>query len=216
MAAEPTSAAAAALPAAAGLTGSLLTSAFNAWQAGKNRDFQERMSSTAHQREVIDLRAAGLNPILSASKGGPGASTPGGSSAQAASEPLGQLTGQGLLVRAQANQANSAAALSQQQAQDINMTQRERLLKLIAEINLLKEDKAYRAGQGMVQQPLIDAYEARLNQLLNESTSSAYQLSKDKAESDFYKGVGGKIAPLMKLVPGADVIHKFMNRKGGR
>lgn len=57
---------------------------FNAQEAAKNRNWQEYMSNTAHQREVADLRAAGLNPVLSAS-GGNGAAVTSGATASGVS-----------------------------------------------------------------------------------------------------------------------------------
>lgn len=58
------------------------TNVANAEMAKRQMDFQERMSNTAHQREVADLEKAGLNPILSSTHGG--ASSPGGATAQMA------------------------------------------------------------------------------------------------------------------------------------
>lgn len=53
---------------------------FNAAEAAKSRDWQAYMSNSAHQREVADLKAAGLNPILSAT-GGNGAAVTSGATA---------------------------------------------------------------------------------------------------------------------------------------
>lgn len=60
----------------ASLGGQALSYKYMKREAKRQRDWQERMANTAHQRQVKDLRKAGLNPVLSAMQGG--AATPSG------------------------------------------------------------------------------------------------------------------------------------------
>lgn len=57
--------------------GGILTNVAQRRAANRAMKFSERMASTQHQREVADLQAAGLNPLLTVS-GGSGASAPQG------------------------------------------------------------------------------------------------------------------------------------------
>lgn len=111
-------------------TGASLTPAeqeanlFTANEAQKQRDFEERMSNTAYQRQIADMQAAGVNPALVVS-GGSGASTPSGSAATSVSPNTGELLSaitQIVSLPAQLNLLKSQAAKNNAEASSISIS----------------------------------------------------------------------------------------------
>lgn len=202
---EPMTAATAAILAGGAVAGSALSAWYGGRSARNQMNWQEKMSNTAHQREMADMRAAGLNPILSAKYGG--ASTPPGAmaptpdfsqSATRAAEAL-QLAGQMALTQAQIENVNEDTNVKRFTATDIAATQGARIDLLLAQAKQALES-------GNLSHKQKDLITAQISNLMAQKENyetitkhSALDLTRARAEKDFYEK-GGEVLPWLNFI----------------
>lgn len=183
---------------AADAGGGLLTSAFNIHEIRQNRRFQRDMSNTSHQREMEDLKAAGLNPILGAKFGGE--STPSGAAPQIENPEVGSKAINTALSLAQLKNIDAQTYKTNTDANDVNLTQKDRLENLIMGWKAQLESTTKTSFETELVQWKIKEAQKALQKLDLDMSHSALDLDRAKRESEFYRSPGGRVMPWMRLV----------------